>query len=84
MDRKLSRRDVLAIASLLLAGTADAQPANRNRKLKVAIFSKHPQFLQEEELAKGATTIGFAAPSELPMAGRELYDKFGGDLSSFM
>ena len=54
MNRDLSRRAVLAAGAALWsqAGVAKA-------KLKVAIFSKHLQFLQGEELARGAAEIGF-------------------------
>lgn len=57
MDRRLSRRAVLAGGSLLLVGAAESLPANR--KLRVSIFSKHLQFLQGEELAKAVVAIGF-------------------------
>jgi sugar phosphate isomerase/epimerase len=50
----LSRRSVLAGAAALLARPAAAGP-----RLKVAIFSKHLQFVQGEELAKAAADLGF-------------------------
>src|SRR3954466_4703957 len=53
----LSRRAVLAGAGLLLSGGRPAAAATG--KLKVAIFSKHLQFVQGEELAKTAAEIGF-------------------------
>src|SRR5262249_20011929 len=55
-DHLLSRRSLLAGGALLLAAPAVARP-----KLKVSIFSKHLQFLQGEELAKGAAELGFDA-----------------------
>jgi len=55
-DHLLSRRSLLAGGALLFAGPAAARP-----KLKVSIFSKHLQFLQGEDLAKGAAEIGFDA-----------------------
>jgi sugar phosphate isomerase/epimerase len=54
----LSRRSLLAGGTLLFAGPAFA--AGRP-KLKVAIFSKHLQFLQGEDLAKGVAELGFDA-----------------------
>jgi sugar phosphate isomerase/epimerase len=53
----LSRRSLLAGAGLLLARPAAAAPA----KVKVAIFSKHLQFLQGDDLAKAAADLGFDA-----------------------
>src|SRR5215471_15232535 len=52
----ISRRSLLAGGTLLFAGPAAARP-----KIKVAIFSKHLQFLQGEDLAKGAAGMGFDA-----------------------
>jgi sugar phosphate isomerase/epimerase len=52
---ELSRRTLLAGGALLL-GT---QPASSKPKLKVAVFSKHLQFLQGDELAQAAAEIGF-------------------------
>ncbi len=53
----VSRRALLAGgAALLLPSYAAART-----KLKVAIFSKHLQFLQGEELARGAAEAGFDA-----------------------
>ena len=52
---QFSRRTLLAGGAALLA----RRPASAKEKLKVAIFSKHLQFLQGEELAKGAAEIGF-------------------------
>ncbi|HEY2014566.1 MAG TPA: TIM barrel protein [Bryobacteraceae bacterium] len=60
MDRKqsapgsLSRRAVLAGAPLLFSRAASANP-----KLKVAIFSKHLQFLAGDDLAQAAADLGF-------------------------
>lgn len=60
MPYHLSRRVLLAAGAALLS---DPRPAAADEahagKLKVAIFSKHLQFLQGEELAKGAAEIGF-------------------------
>jgi sugar phosphate isomerase/epimerase len=53
-EHLLSRRSLLAGGALLFAGPAVARP-----KLKVSIFSKHLQFLQGEELAKGVAALGF-------------------------
>ena len=50
----LSRRTLLAGGALLLARNLPAK-----QKLKVAIFSKHLQFVQGEELAKTAAELGF-------------------------
>jgi sugar phosphate isomerase/epimerase len=55
-DHLLSRRSLLAGGALLFAGPAAARP-----KLKVAIFSKHLQFLQGEDLAQAAAGMGFDA-----------------------
>jgi sugar phosphate isomerase/epimerase len=49
-----SRRSLLAGAAALLARPAGAAP-----KLKVAIFSKHLQFVQGADLAKAAADLGF-------------------------
>lgn len=38
-----------------------ARPAAARAKLKIAIFSKHLQFLQGEDLAKGVAELGFDA-----------------------
>jgi sugar phosphate isomerase/epimerase len=50
----LSRRALLAGSALLLARSLRAK-----QKLKVAVFSKHLQFVQGEELAKTAAELGF-------------------------
>jgi sugar phosphate isomerase/epimerase len=50
----ISRRSLLAGAAALLARPAGAAP-----KLKVAIFSKHLQFVQGAELAQAAANLGF-------------------------
>jgi sugar phosphate isomerase/epimerase len=50
----LSRRSVLAGAAALFASSAAAR-----EKLKVAIFSKHLQFVQGADLAKAAADLGF-------------------------
>jgi sugar phosphate isomerase/epimerase len=52
----LSRRSLFAGAAALLARPAGAAP-----KLKVAIFSKHLQFVQGAELARAAADLGFDA-----------------------
>ena len=54
-DNPVSRRTVIAGAAALL--TSRALPAKQ--KLKVAIFSKHLQFLEGDELAKTAAELGF-------------------------
>ena len=60
MERNVSRRDLLAAGAALAAGRALAADAKRSAaKLKVAIFSKHLRFLEGEDLAQGAATIGF-------------------------
>ncbi len=50
----LSRRSLLAGAALLASAAEGQRPAT-----KVAIFSKHLQFLQGEALPRGAAVIGF-------------------------
>ena len=50
----ISRRVLLAAGALLLAPKVRAKG-----KLKVAVFSKHLQFVQGEELAKAAAGVGF-------------------------
>ena len=50
----MSRRSLLAGASMLACAADEPRPAT-----KVAIFSKHLQFLQGEALARGAAEIGF-------------------------
>src|SRR5438045_3553929 len=56
MDRiPVSRRALLAAAAAPLVRAAEEKPS----KLKVAIFSKHLQFLQGDALAKAAAEIGF-------------------------
>jgi len=55
MTTELTRRAAL-LSSLAFARLA-AAPAKRN--LKIAIFSKHLQFLQGEELAQTAAGLGF-------------------------
>jgi sugar phosphate isomerase/epimerase len=56
MASDLSRRAILAGGAALAGKAMGAPPA---AKLKVAIFSKHLQFLRGEELAAGAAGIGF-------------------------
>jgi sugar phosphate isomerase/epimerase len=56
MDPKVSRRALLAAGAAL---ASRARAAGEPQKLKVAIFSKHLQFLSGEELAKAAAEIGF-------------------------
>ncbi len=54
----MTRRTLLQSAAALAAGsTLSAQPAAP--KLKIAIFSKHLEFLEGEALAKGCKEIGF-------------------------
>src|SRR3954452_16400782 len=53
-DYQVTRRAVLAGAAALLA-----TPATAKQKLKVAIFSKHLQFVEGPELAKAAHDLGF-------------------------
>jgi sugar phosphate isomerase/epimerase len=55
----ISRRTMLAGTGLLLSDAAAVSAATE--KLKVAIFSKHLQFVQGDELAATATAIGFDA-----------------------
>ena len=57
MNTSISRRALLAAGAALTqaARGADAAPG----RLKVAIFSKHLQFLAGEELAAAAAKIGF-------------------------
>lgn len=55
----LSRRAILAGAGLLLSSSLPASSATG--KLKIAIFSKHLQFLQGDEMARTAAEIGFDA-----------------------
>jgi sugar phosphate isomerase/epimerase len=50
----ISRRGLLASGALLLASSARAKA-----KLKVAVFSKHLEFVQGEELAQAAAGVGF-------------------------
>ena len=54
---EISRRAILAGGGALLMGGAPT--ARAKTKLKVAIFSKHLQFLQGEDLAKATAGIGF-------------------------
>ena len=56
--RPLSRRTVLAGAGLLLGSSLPISAAD---KLKVAVFSKHLQFVQGEDLPRTAAEIGFDA-----------------------
>jgi sugar phosphate isomerase/epimerase len=61
-DYPFSRRALLSSGAALCASTAPAGAAEEKPsagKLKVAIFSKHLQFLQGEALAAGAAEIGF-------------------------
>lgn len=59
----LSRRNLLLAGALLampqqaFGGAGRAEPSSSG--LKIAIFSKHLQFLRGEDLAKGAAEIGF-------------------------
>jgi sugar phosphate isomerase/epimerase len=60
-DYAFSRRALLSTGAVLCTGlpslAAEEKPAAG--KLKVAIFSKHLQFLRDEALASGAAEIGF-------------------------
>jgi len=63
---RVSRRALLAAAPAMLCGQAAASAAAADEKkgttkLKVAIFSKHLQFLEGEKLAQGAADLGFDA-----------------------
>src|SRR5450432_1094003 len=61
-DYPLTRRALLSTGVALCAAGNEAQAAEDKPdggKLKVAIFSKHLQFLQGEALAAGAAEIGF-------------------------
>src|ERR1700686_3447383 len=55
VSERLSRRALLAGAGFVLSGSA------AQSKLKVAIFSKHLQFVQGDDLARTAAEIGFDA-----------------------
>jgi len=56
----LSRRTVLTDGVVLAAGAAlMSRPLAAKEKLKVAIFSKHLQFLTGEALAKAVAELGF-------------------------
>jgi sugar phosphate isomerase/epimerase len=55
-ESHISRRTLLGAAASLLA-----RPAAAKTKLKVAIFSKHLQFVQGEEMAQAAADLGFDA-----------------------
>lgn len=61
MNTGLSRRAVLAAASLCLRGRAQPPAQPGNGRLKIAVFSKHLQFLAGDELAAAAARIGFDA-----------------------
>ena len=54
---KITRRAVLQSAAAL--ASAGAVPGQKNAARKVAIFSKHLEFLEGEALAGGAAEIGF-------------------------
>src|ERR1700719_2260790 len=61
-DYPLTRRALLSTGAALCAAANEARAAEdkpNGGKLKVAIFSKHLQFLQDEALAAGAAEIGF-------------------------
>jgi sugar phosphate isomerase/epimerase len=53
-EPSISRRALLAAGALLLS-----RPARAKAKLKVAIFSKHLQFVEGEDLAAAAAGLGF-------------------------
>jgi L-ribulose-5-phosphate 3-epimerase len=59
MQQPISRRAVLATAATLLAQARAGDEKRAKSKLKVAIFSKHLQFLQGDDLAKAAAEMGF-------------------------
>jgi sugar phosphate isomerase/epimerase len=62
MPSCISRRALLAATGLWLgsdAARADEPATAKPRKLKVAIFSKHLQFLQGDKLGAAAAAIGF-------------------------
>jgi sugar phosphate isomerase/epimerase len=60
MQRPVSRRAMLGTSAALLgAASASAVSNTDKRPMKVAIFSKHLLFLQGEQLAQGASEIGF-------------------------
>ena len=62
MSSPLSRRVLLAAGGAAVAQTlarADQAPAAASSRLKVAIFSKHLQFLQGAALPAAAAAIGF-------------------------
>jgi sugar phosphate isomerase/epimerase len=72
MSTRVTRRALLAGGAALsqlraadaataAAAETPADPADAARRLKVAIFSKHLQFLAGEELAAAAANIGFDA-----------------------
>src|SRR5262245_56275399 len=54
MDTQVSRRAMIAGGAAVLASRAVAA-----EKMKISIFSKHLHFLQGEDLAKAAASIGF-------------------------
>lgn len=58
MEPKLTRRSLLAGAAALMTPAA---PAAAPTRLKIAIFSKHLQFTEGEELPKTAAEVGFDA-----------------------
>ena len=58
-DELISRRGLLLRSAVALAAASALQAAPS--RLKVAIFSKHLQFVQGEELARTAASIGFDA-----------------------
>jgi sugar phosphate isomerase/epimerase len=61
MPSEISRRTMLGAGATFLAQTMPARAADEkpSGKLKVCIFSKHLQFLEGEDLARGAAEIGF-------------------------
>jgi sugar phosphate isomerase/epimerase len=62
MERNISRRALLGAGAALLSAARPSRAADEKHaktKLKVAIFSKHLQFLHGENLAKAAAEIGF-------------------------
>src|SRR5579884_2026757 len=58
MSSAVSRRTILAGAGMLLSSRV-VPAASASSKLKIAIFSKHLQFIEGDELAAAAASIGF-------------------------
>lgn len=60
-ELRFPRRSLLAGVPLLAGVALPDRPAAARAKLKVAIFSKHLQFVQGAELAQAAADLGFDA-----------------------